>query len=139
MSGEWVCINEGTDVEYRCSPDAPHGYPGCGFAAPERGADVTPARRLDGAALIAAERERQLQAEGWTPEHDDEHAHGELAAAAVSYIVISDPDGAGDTGYPEEVWPWDLSWFKPADPIKNLVRAGALIAAEIDRLQRAQG
>jgi hypothetical protein len=34
-------------------------------------------------------------------------------------------------------WPWDLSWLKPSpDPKHNLVKAGALIAAEIDRLNR---
>lgn len=93
-----------------------------------------------GALLIAIERQRQVDSEGWTPEHDDEHIHGELAAAAVSYIVISDPDGAGDTGFAEDVFPWERSWWKPSDdPIRNLVKAGALIAAEIDRRQRARG
>ena len=35
-------------------------------------------------------------------------------------------------------WPWDESWFKPTpdDRIRELVKAGALILAEIDRLQR---
>lgn len=42
----------------------------------------------------------------------------------------------GWDGSPRE-WPWDASWWKPSpDPIANLVKAGALIAAEIDRLQR---
>jgi len=37
-------------------------------------------------------------------------------------------------------WPWEASWWKPSDdPIRNLAKAGALIAAEIDRLQRKQG
>jgi len=34
-------------------------------------------------------------------------------------------------------WPFSSEWWKPAqDPIRNLVKAGALIAAEIDHLQR---
>lgn len=89
-----------------------------------------------GLRLIASERDRQVEAEGWTPEHDDEHIHGELAAAAVSYIMVSDPDGAGDTGQAQDIWPWDLSFFKPDDPVRNLVKAGALLTAEIDRLLR---
>jgi hypothetical protein len=35
-------------------------------------------------------------------------------------------------------WPWSFEWWKPKDRIRNLVRAGALIAAEIDRLQAMQ-
>jgi hypothetical protein len=82
----------------------------------------------DGANLIAAERQRQIQVEGWTPEHDDKHRPGELAAAAVSYIFPAD-----SAWY----WPWDEPFKLSDDPIRNLVKAGALIAAEIDRLTRA--
>ena len=90
---------------------------------------------MSGADLIAAERQRQIGVEGWTPEHDAEHDHGELIAAGVCYAMAADPDGAGDTA--EDWWPWEESWWKPSnDPVRNLVRAGALIAAEIDRLQR---
>ena len=79
-----------------------------------------------GIELIAKERQRQIEAEGWTPEHDDQHVHGELADAAACY-VDGNPVG----------WPWDEKWWKPSsDPIRNLAKAGALIAAEIDRLQR---
>lgn len=86
---------------------------------------------MNGAALITAERDRQITVEGWTPEHDDEHAHNELAFAAMSYLREAlDMDGIFE-------WPWDRSWWRPSDdPIRNLVKAGALIAAEIDRLQR---
>ena len=86
-----------------------------------------------GAALIAAERSRQITTEGWTPEHDAEHIHGELRDAAIAYLMATD-DRAGDNAI--DIWPWHESWWKPKDPISNLVRAGALIAAEIDRLQR---
>jgi hypothetical protein len=92
-----------------------------------------------GAQLIAAERERQVTEEGWTPEHDDTHQLGELVDAAVCYARC--PLGAGWRGpnYSPEFWPWDPSWWKPASDLDNLVKAGALIAAEIDRLRRLAG
>lgn len=87
-----------------------------------------------GIALITQERERQVSVEAWTPEHDDRHRLHELLDAARCYI--------NETIHPQvnprPFWPWEMSWWKPsADPIRNLVKAGALIAAEIDRLQRA--
>lgn len=111
------------------------------------------ANRPDGAALIAAERARQVSGEGYDPAHDDEHDHGELVLAAVCYaaprrvyvqmttedrVVFCDP------------FPWRIEDDKrrrdahgtPARAetrearIRELVKAGALVAAEIDRLQR---
>ena len=85
-----------------------------------------------GVNLIEAERERQIYQEGWTEEHDDKHVNNELALAAACYAV---PD-VFSQGY----WPptWDLSWYKPTTRIRDLVKAGALIAAEIERLQRIE-
>jgi hypothetical protein len=94
----------------------------------------------DGAALIAAERERQQSVEGWMPEHDDEHANGELADAAACYAAwaaLQAQENTDGQDQPPTFWPWDERWWKPRDAIRNLVRAGALIAAEIDRLTRA--
>jgi len=98
---------------------------------------------LNGVQLIAAERTRQVADEGWSPEHDDKHALGELGMAAESYLAaVTTPDEEGDENgkaRPAWDWPWDKNWWKPSpDPIRNLVKAGALIAAEIDRLQRAK-
>jgi hypothetical protein len=76
---------------------------------------------------IATERLRQIEAEGWTTAHDDEHSNGELIDAAVSYAL----------GNPER-WPWSVEWWKPKDQRRNLVRAAALMIAEIDRLDRAK-
>jgi hypothetical protein len=88
-----------------------------------------------GVQAIATERLRQVAVEGWSPEHDDEHIHGEIAAAAAAYTMVSDPDGAGDCA--DEWWPWDSESWKPSvDPLRNLARAGALIAAEYDRIAR---
>jgi hypothetical protein len=40
----------------------------------------------------------------------------------------------GDSGVPRE-WPWDSKWWKPGERIRELEKAGALIAAEIARLE----
>ena len=96
---------------------------------------------MSGIDLIMTERIRQIEQEGWTPEHDDEHDAGELAAAGAAYAMNAadqlHPYSQGD-GCNEQppCWPWDDEWWKPKDPLRDLVRAGALIAAEIDRLQR---
>lgn len=92
----------------------------------------------EGARLIAAERLRQVTDERWLPGHDDIHDSGELAAAAKSYVRIA--LGADHRTVLEMDWPWEERWFKPSpDAIRNLVKAGALIAAEIDRLTRLKG
>lgn len=91
---------------------------------------------MNGVALIAAERQRQIESEGWTPEHDDEHGDGEIAAAAACYA--SPAWSRMRSHQPPLLWPWDEQWWKPGDRIRELVKAGALIAAEIDRLQRQE-
>lgn len=86
---------------------------------------------MNGAELIAAERQRQIEGEGWTAEHDDKHDNGELARAAVCYA-----EGGTGVGL-HEIWPWFQEEWKPSgDRVRDLTKAGALIAAEIDRLQR---
>jgi hypothetical protein len=91
-----------------------------------------------GIELIAEERQRQIDKEGWTPEHDDTHGAGEMSAAAGVYALMA---SGYHTQNPKELianyWPPEWAdWFKPKDRLSNLVRAGALIAAEIDRLNR---
>ena len=86
---------------------------------------------------VLAERNRQIKAEGWTPEHDDEHAHGEMALAASCYAEQGPaPYGVSYPTIPAR-WPWDGDWWKPKDYRSNLVRAAALLLAEIERLDRA--
>lgn len=104
-----------------------------------------------GADLIAAERQRQITAEGWTPDHDDAHDLGELAEAAACYATqqraMERREIRGSTRTPTrtvpvpKAWPWDAEWWKPTpeNRVRELVKAGALIAAEIDRLQRNGG
>jgi hypothetical protein len=91
-------------------------------------------RKSRGVDLIAYERERQRASEGWTLQRDREvHAGGQLAQAAEAYLTARD-HGASSSP-PVGLWPWHPDWWKPSDdPVRNLVKAGALIAAEIDRL-----
>jgi hypothetical protein len=90
-----------------------------------------------GVELIADERARQISVEGWTPEHDDKHDKEELTAAACCYAMPPDVLAALSEML-GRLWPWDVEWFKPTphNRVRDLVKAGALIAAEIDRLQR---
>lgn len=88
---------------------------------------------MTGVERIAAERLRQTSVEGWSAPHDDTHSKGEMARAAACYVMHDLP-----SGWRKPRWPraWQ-GWWKPKSRIRNLARAGALIAAEIDRLQRA--
>jgi hypothetical protein len=108
-----------------------------------------------GADLIAAERTRQVDVEGWSAEHDDEHDDDSIAWAAVCYaapdLVYHKTDMANVVEFADP-WPWDRRFdtrpyngncVQPNDPdgkvrIRQLVKAGALIAAEIDRLLRKE-
>lgn len=85
---------------------------------------------------LAAERRRQIEAEGWSPEHDDEHRDGELAAAAAAY-ALHDLRGGFFGRWHSTIWPWALHWWKPKSRRRDLIRAAALIVAEIERLDRA--
>ncbi|EOK5831519.1 ead/Ea22-like family protein [Escherichia coli] len=106
-------------------------------AAEKRIAELE-ARAFNPAILdVIAERQRQQSVEGWMPEHDDEHCNGELAMAAVCYI--NETGTVNRNGGKPWWWPWDASWWKPNARRRNLVKAGALILAEIERIDRAAG
>lgn len=90
---------------------------------------------------VAAERRRQIEVEGWTPEHDDEHKAGGMRVAAACYAIWGLPSRIASE-LVSKLWPWtgwSQQWFKPKDTRHNLIRAGALILAEIERLDRAKG
>jgi len=87
----------------------------------------------DAARDVLAERRRQVEQEGWTPEHDDQHEDCDMALAA---IVYAESAVGYHTSCPD-TWPWSPKWFKPTTPRRDLVKAGALILAEIERLDRA--
>ncbi|MDY1120059.1 hypothetical protein SOL55_19120 [Pseudomonas aeruginosa] len=88
---------------------------------------------------VQAERRRQITAEGWTPEHDDEHADGQMARAAACYALAgsSAPNDGTAALLVSLAWPWDEQWWKPSTPRRDLVKACALALAEIERLDRA--
>jgi len=124
---------------------------------------------------VLAERARQVNVEGWTPEHDDQHGDGSLALAAACYAApmakkgkTDDVDVSGGRGecpvwrqrrfVVPFLWPdsWHGAWWKPGreadlstdglgpvsrvpDRRRDLVRAAALLLAEIERLDRARG
>jgi len=94
---------------------------------------------------VVAERQRQINVEGWTAEHDDEHNSGELAGAAACYARHANArgwvfDGNRAGAYCNEpvpdAWPLDRTAWKPRSPRHDLVRAAALILAEIERMDR---
>ncbi|MGC6992767.1 hypothetical protein ACP0J1_29300 [Pseudomonas aeruginosa] len=91
---------------------------------------------------VQAERRRQITAEGWTPQHDDEHADGQMAQAAGCYALHA---GGIGTGWPDGrqngsalFWPWDKDSWKPSTARRDMVKACALALAEIERLDRAE-
>jgi len=104
----------------------------------------------NGLELIADERHRQIEQERYSLEHDDNEKPGALTTAAICYATMaaSGPEmrqairHQAEHGIPPKHWPWELSSWKPGEDdsnksrIRELVKAGALIAAEIDRLQR---
>ncbi len=84
---------------------------------------------------VLAERQRQIEVEGWTPEHDDKHGGGQIAAAAGCYALFTDTHPIA--GYCPRNWPWDASWWKPTHYRHDLVKSGALVLAELERIDRA--
>ncbi|OKP28414.1 hypothetical protein [Serratia fonticola] len=90
---------------------------------------------------VITERQRQVSAEGWTLGHDDTHENGELALAAAEYAIQAavapwDDDVEYADHEPGNFWPWDATWWKPTNQRRDLVKAGALILAEIERIDR---
>lgn len=115
-----------------------------------------------GAVAIIEERIRQIEKEGWTPEHDDEHGDGALALAAICYaapcrVFVMDDRYVNQVTY-RDPWPWEAKWDKrysmgerrgnlgnslpdgktlsDDERVNLLIKAGALVAAEIDRIKR---
>lgn len=84
---------------------------------------------------VLAERQRQIEEEHWSPLHDDKHSTGELAGAAACYALTGVQHWAAPLVM-KQLWPWEERWWKPVNTRRDLVRAGALILAEIERLDR---
>lgn len=99
----------------------------------------------NGIERIAAERQRQIDQEGYSPTHDHQHDGGELSEAAACYAELAGSQIRGASveelrdkyleGWGDLDWPWSAASFKPHPAaLRNLEKAGALIAAEIDRI-----
>lgn len=84
---------------------------------------------------VIAERHRQQSVEGWTPEHDNAYQNSELADAAACYAIHAHNQGFSTPSH----WPWSPDWWKQSGARRDLVKAGALILAEIERIDRAAG
>lgn len=97
---------------------------------------------MSGVDLIRAERRRQRKRQGdgeaYSLAHDDEHDKGEIARAAAVYAMPPEfRERNQDLVATLTPYNWHLK-LGTGDRIRELVKAGALIAAEIDRLERAQ-
>jgi len=109
---------------------------------------------MNGIELIATERKRQIDEEGWDSDHDSRHLNDELSWAAICYAAPEEMIARGDIdisnkrygdipsnyiscSIPFDPWPWDTLYDKRKKHgrLKKLIIAGALIAAEIDRIQ----
>ena len=121
----------------RGSPFLPHGLAVLGLRR------LHDCEMLEALQLVTGERRRQVEVEGWSRDHDDAHGAGEIALAAAAYALQS---GLADHSVSrrlreqrvvDALWPWEWSWWKPASPLRMLVKAGALILAEIERRLRA--
>lgn len=84
---------------------------------------------------IRRERECQVTEKGYNAKSDDAYFNNELAGAAPAYNV----NATGNTAVAAYCWPWHLSLFKPTTPRRDLIKAAALLVAEIERLDRATG
>jgi hypothetical protein len=87
-------------------------------------------KKAHGADLIREERRRQIEVEGYDAKHDFNEPLNNIVAAAVSYAMVDI-----DKQEAEAWWNWDFKYWKPKDRKRNLVRAGALIAAALDKMQ----
>lgn len=97
---------------------------------------------MNGIEAIAAERQRQIEKEGWTPEHDDQYDDQQLAYAAAWYAIpmFTRNVVAGCMKGFKPIWPWDACWLKSdaRRRKRDIEKAGALLASEWDRLDRAE-
>lgn len=97
---------------------------------------------------VIAERTRQIEREGFDSVHDDYHSGGELALAACCYafaaqmppitreVIKPAEGGVANSVTLSENWPFGDDWWKPTTPRHDLVKAAALIIAEIERIDR---
>lgn len=81
---------------------------------------------------VIEERRRQRSVLGYTPSKDDAYIFDELPRAAVSYILYT----YNKSKAVPPMWPWSMDHWKPKTPRGNVVRAIALLIAEVERMDR---
>lgn len=104
---------------------------------PQPKQDDAPIDGLSGVGMIVEERGRQIWEHGYTDEHDRQHKPVDFVRAAMAYLALhNELQNASEVarGY----WPFDPQYFKPRSMERDLVRAGALIAAGIDRMNQKE-
>ncbi len=87
---------------------------------------------------VLAERRRQIEGEGWTRDHDDAHYPGALSKGAACYARNAFDRDPSARAANEREWPFDASMWKPTSARRDLVKAAALLLAEIERLDREE-
>ena len=102
-------------------------------AADERADVLSPGSALGDVHL---ERMRQVDVENRSPVDDDDYSLGQLAYAAAGYAHGSVPAQQVQGCLRPSYWPWHPRWWKPGSPRRMLVKAAALILAEIERIDR---
>ncbi|UWQ77381.1 hypothetical protein [Leisingera sp. M658] len=95
-----------------------------------------------GALDIGAERRRHIEGEGFTAERDDAYTEFELERAAACYALMAcktaEPWMKPQIDYAiRNLWPWHSDWQKDALPRHLLTKAGALVAAAMDKYDRS--
>ena len=94
-----------------------------------------------GIELIAAERARQIDVKGFKAPRDAQYTQGQLLLGAIAYIQATGMQlrfGELPKCFVPMAWPWDRSTWRPGDRKRNLAKAGAMIAAEIDRIENEE-
>ena len=147
MSAEWIprVVSDIANMDDRNSPE---DWPEAMLVTADELTEIIDRHFSESMASAArdvlAERNRQIKAEGWTPEHDDAHKNGSLSRAGGFYALNAGAAmwyGTTDTTICDAApdgWPWAPEWWKPSEARRDLVKAAALILAEIERLDRIQ-
>ena len=138
MTAEWISriVSEIANMDDR---DSPEDWPEAMLVTADELTEIISRHHRESFTAAAndvlAERRRQVEVEGWVPERDDQYQSGELAGAAACYALTSAKHWYAPSAT-HLLWPWSREWWKPATARRDLVKAGALILAEIERLDR---
>lgn len=133
ITSDWGC--DADNFHDRATPDAVLALLDELEAAEKRIAELEVLAFSPAILDVISERQRQRSVEGWTSERDDSYQDSELADAAACYAIHAHNQGVSTPAH----WPWAPAWWKQTNPRRDLVKAGALILAEIERIDRAAG